>query len=74
MLRPVPTLALFLLWCGAPARAHPGHLETLAGHDHWIAGAAIGLSIALGIWGALKGKKERQNNPVAENTEEGAAA
>jgi hypothetical protein len=38
------------------AQAHPGHLTDLAGHDHWVAGAAIGLAIALGLYGALKGK------------------
>ncbi|MDH5798852.1 MAG: hypothetical protein OEZ19_09815 [Paracoccaceae bacterium] len=40
-----------------PAQAHPGHIvEGLAGHDHWVAGAAVGIAILVGIWGALKGK------------------
>lgn len=41
----------------APVGAHPGHLADVAGHDHWVAGAAIGLAIALGLYGVLKGKK-----------------
>lgn len=46
-----------LILAAAPAAAHPGHIaEGLAGHDHWVAGAAIGIAIAVGIWGALKGK------------------
>lgn len=47
-------------WAGA-AFAHPGHLIEAAGHDHWLAGAAIGAAIAAGIWGALKGKAETEN-------------
>ncbi|MDT0681340.1 DUF6732 family protein [Roseicyclus sp. F158] len=43
------------------ATAHPGHVaETAAGHDHWVAGAAIGIAIvlfALGIWREVKGRR-----------------
>ena len=55
MFRTISTLWLSLF--AAPAAAHPGHLAELAGHNHWVAGAAIGAAIALGLWGALKGKK-----------------
>ena len=49
------------------AAAHPGHMADLAGHDHWVAGAAIGLAIALGLWGALKGgRKETDEAHDAE--------
>ncbi|MGR3499097.1 MAG: DUF6732 family protein [Limimaricola soesokkakensis] len=49
------------------AFAHPGHMAGLAGHDHWVAGAAIGLAIALGLWGALKGgRKETDEAHDAE--------
>lgn len=48
--------AAFLTVFAGPALAHPGHLAGLAGHDHWVAGAAIGLAAALGLWGALKGR------------------
>lgn len=39
------------------AQAHVGHLSGLAGHDHWVAGAAIGAAIAIGLWAAAKGKQ-----------------
>lgn len=48
----------------SPALAHPGHLGTLAGHDHWIAGAAIGAAIAAGLIGALKGRRKRGDTAV----------
>lgn len=46
--------------------AHPGHWADVAGHDHWIAGAAIGLAGLAAIWGALKGKKEKEAAAEAE--------
>lgn len=59
-----------------PVLAHPGHLAELAGHDHRVAGAAIGLAIALGLWGALKGRgrdePEQQAEPDAEPEDAGA--
>lgn len=65
-----------LVFLASPAFAHPGHLEVLAGHDHWVAGAAIGLAIAVGIWGALKGKKdpETEEDSTDEDTPEEEAA
>jgi len=39
-----------------PAVAHVGHLVDAAGHDHLLAGAAIGIAIAIGVAGALKGR------------------
>ncbi|WP_424972011.1 DUF6732 family protein [Dinoroseobacter sp. S76] len=63
----------FLLACLAlsagPLWAHPGHLSGLAGHDHWVAGAAIGLAIALGIYGALKGRKSEGASEETESEE-----
>jgi len=56
-MRPIAFAALPALFLAAPAAAHPGHLSGLAGHDHWIAGAAIGAAIALGAWAALKGRR-----------------
>jgi len=44
----------------APAAAHVGHLGEVAGHDHWVAGAALGAALAVSIWGALKGKKDAE--------------
>lgn len=39
----------------ATAQAHPGHLADLAGHHHWVAGAAIGAAVAAGVLGVLLG-------------------
>ncbi len=50
-----------------PAFGHVGHLGEAAGHDHWVAGAAVGLAIGLTIWGALKGRKD----PEAEAEDPG---
>lgn len=52
------SLALIFTLFAAPALAHPGHIGEMAGHNHWLAGAAIGAAIAIAIWGAIKGKKE----------------
>jgi len=49
-----------LVITAGPAVADPGHLAGLGGHDHWIAGIAIGAAIAAGLWGALKGKPEEE--------------
>ncbi|MDG1863225.1 MAG: hypothetical protein P8J02_08500 [Yoonia sp.] len=54
------------------AAAHPGHLVDVAGHDHWVAGAAIGIAILVGLWGALKGDKEAEED-IEEDMEEEAA-
>ena len=43
----------------APAWAHLGHLEAMAGHDHWIIAAAIAAALAAGAVGALKGSQEQ---------------
>lgn len=48
---------LILIITSSTAHAHPGHWGELAGHDHWIAGAAVGVAGLAAIWGALKGKK-----------------
>ncbi|MDJ0858619.1 MAG: hypothetical protein QNJ03_06045 [Dinoroseobacter sp.] len=70
MLRHLSVSFLVALCGAAPALAHPGHLEALAGHDHWVAGAAIGLAIALGLWGALKGKKDSEAEAEDEDASE----
>lgn len=70
------TALVFTLICRAgSAQAHPGHLIELAGHDHWVAGAAIGLAILLGIRGALKGKpQDEDDEKISEEELEGKAA
>jgi putative Mn2+ efflux pump MntP len=65
-------LSLILVFAGSAAAAHPGHWADLAGHDHWVAGAAIGLAGLAAIWGALKGKKAKEEEPEEELEEEAA--
>ena len=62
-------LTVFLALTGGAAYAHPGHWGDLAGHDHWVAGAAIGLAGLAALWGALKGKKSKSE----EDTENDAS-
>ena len=67
-------LTLLVIFSAQSAAAHPGHLIELAGHDHWVAGGAIGAAILAGLWGALKGgKKEEESEEVSEELEEEAA-
>ncbi len=79
MLRVIsPVLALGVM--SAPAMAHVGHLGDLAGHDHWVAGAAIGAAVAIGLYGALKGRRKadkaeaepEETRPEAKGEEAGA--
>ena len=67
-------LIFLLLSAGSAAQAHPGHIADLAGHDHWVAGAAIGIAILTGLLGALKGQKKSDDAPESEIEEEGAVA
>ena len=57
------------VWAGS-AGAHPGHWGEIAGHDHWLAGAAIGIAIIIGLAGAAKGRKKGTAPKVAEEPEE----
>lgn len=66
-------ISLFLIMTGTAAMAHPGHLSDVAGHDHWVAGAAIALAGLAAIWGALKGKKAEKEDTAEEELEEEAA-
>lgn len=63
------TLLVASLTAGS-AHAHPGHLIELAGHNHWLAGVALGGAIAAGIWGALKGKDKDPEAEIEEIDEE----
>ncbi|WP_102108744.1 DUF6732 family protein [Oceaniglobus roseus] len=66
--------ALLALLAPGAALAHPGHLAGLAGHDHWVAGAAIGTAIALGLWAGLKERgKRRKREETEDATEEQSA-
>ena len=53
-------LTLALILTGHGAAAHPGHLVDQAGHNHWVAGIALGAAgIAIAL-GALKGRREKK--------------
>ncbi|MFQ1699280.1 DUF6732 family protein [Loktanella agnita] len=64
-------ISLPMIFAASAASAHPGHWGELAGHDHWVAGAAIGLAGLAAIWGALKGKN-KDPEPEQEPEEEAA--
>jgi len=49
---------LILLAAAGPAAAHVGHLGEVAGHGHWVAGAAIGLAGAIALWAGTRGRKQ----------------
>ena len=66
-------LPLALIVTADAAMAHPGHWGELAGHDHWVAGAAIGLAGLAALWGALKGKKAKEEAEAEEELEEETA-
>ncbi|WP_172330766.1 DUF6732 family protein [Mangrovicoccus sp. HB161399] len=59
------TGAAFVLAPGA-ALAHPGHLADLAGHNHWVAGAAVGAAILVGLWAGLKGRGRKEEAETEE--------
>lgn len=62
-----------MVWGGAAA-AHTGHWGELAGHDHWLAGAAIGIAVIIGLAGAAKGRKKDDDPDAAEAEENEEAA
>ena len=46
----------------APAWAHLGHMEAIAGgHDHWVIAAAIAAALAAGAVAAFKGSKPQDS-------------
>ena len=51
-------LTLILTIMATGAQAHAGHLADVAGHDHWVIGAALGAIALAGLLGALKGKSD----------------
>ncbi len=72
MRRPVLPLLTVMIGAAAPAYAHPGHLADVAGHDHWVAGVAIGLAVLAGLWGAVGGKRAAtaHDGSQVENSDE----
>jgi hypothetical protein len=64
-MRRIAALAALYLTLPSAASAHLGHFGALAGHDHWVAGAAIGAAVAVAAWGVLAGKKARTSEEKA---------
>jgi len=64
---------LAILLTPISSEAHVGHLVDAAGHDHLLAGAAIGIAIAIGVAGALKGRADdsepREDDSSGEDPE-----
>ncbi|MEM8553367.1 MAG: DUF6732 family protein [Pseudomonadota bacterium] len=60
------------------ASAHPGHIAEAAGHNHWVAGAAIGLAAAITLWAGLKAIKGRRSEasetPETDGSEDGTGS
>ena len=58
------TRCLLFLACllPAPAWAHFGHVEAMAGgHDHWVIAAALAAAPAAGAVAALRGSEAQDN-------------
>ena len=77
-MRIIPIIPIILAAAGpaalaaGPAAAHVGHLGELAGHDHWVAGAALGGALIAGILAGLRGEREAKDEPAPDASEEGA--
>lgn len=66
-------LAAILSLLPGAALAHVGHLGEFAGHDHLIAGIAIGAAIGVAAWGWIKGNKSEDDAEDEVETEEAEA-
>ena len=67
-------LSISLIFVATASAAHVGHLGDYAGHDHWVAGAALGLAILLGLREALKGRAKDEEAEEPEDAEEQEAS
>ena len=56
----LPRVAFILipLFTAAPASAHLGHLGEMAGHSHWVAGAALGRAGVIAVWAGTRGRRK----------------
>jgi hypothetical protein len=65
------SLTMLVIFSADTALADPGHLIEVAGHNHWLAGLAVGGAITAGLWGALKGqRKESDDETEIDEAEE----
>lgn len=60
------TFILIFTFLAGAAQADPGHFAEVAGHDHWVAGAALGAAIAIALWAGLRGKGKAKVKVEAE--------
>ncbi|MCR9087164.1 MAG: hypothetical protein NXH97_10520 [Rhodobacteraceae bacterium] len=54
-----------------PAAAHPGHFGELAGHSHWVAGAALGLAAAVALWAGTRRRGDDRTSAAKPQSEPG---
>lgn len=52
-----------------PAAAHLGHLGEVAGHSHWIAGAALVLAGVIALWAGTRGRKGDKPADLSQEAE-----
>ena len=71
-MRIIPTLAALL--AATPAAAHVGHWGDLAGHHHWVAGAALGAAAIAAILAGRRGRRPEDGAREEDAGEGGASA
>ena len=71
----IPAAAGLMLSAADAALAHPGHLVEAAGHNHWLAGAALGAAVVIGALATIRGLRRPTGEAAdAEPEAEGAEA
>ena len=69
-----PTVLILPALVPTGALAHVGHVAEVAGHSHWIAGAAVGIAVLVGLWGRRKDRKtEDRDEDAAPESDEAEA-
>lgn len=61
-------IALIVLTMAGAADAHTGHIVDVAGHNHWLAGVAIGAAAGIALWQAVKGKRKSEETEAEAET------
>lgn len=61
-------ISLIALMLAGSAHAHTGHIAEVAGHNHWLAGVAIGAAAAIALWQTLKGKRKSEETEAEGDT------
>ncbi|RMD89788.1 MAG: hypothetical protein D6811_11755 [Alphaproteobacteria bacterium] len=66
--------ALPIILSPVAAAAHPGHIATAGGHDHWVAGAAIALGLGIALWNFLRDRRRSEADEPEEAEPEAGEA